>query len=94
MEDDHAMQFSLPRVYISLGWENVVLNAKYILGKVPVNNSHLLVSILEAFSAIVFRSLSFIEDYIREEVLPHYGNTHTTSTVTSLQTTMYRHEAR
>ena len=41
-----------------------------------------------------FRSLTFIEDYIREQVLPHYGNTHTTTTVTSLQTTLYRHEAR
>ena len=40
------------------------------------------------------RSLSFIEDYIKEQVLPHYGNTHTTTTVTSLQTTLYRHEAR
>ncbi|KAL9973375.1 hypothetical protein ACROYT_G019827 [Oculina patagonica] len=40
------------------------------------------------------RSLTFIEDYIREQVLPHYGNTHTTTTVTSLQTTLYRHEAR
>ncbi|EDO49825.1 predicted protein, partial [Nematostella vectensis] len=38
--------------------------------------------------------LRFIEDYIRKEVLPHYGNTHTTTTVTSLQTTLYRHEAR
>jgi len=40
------------------------------------------------------RSLEFIEDYIRHNVLPHYGNTHTTTSVTSLQTTMYRHEAR
>ncbi|OQV19242.1 putative tRNA 2-thiocytidine biosynthesis protein TtcA [Hypsibius exemplaris] len=40
------------------------------------------------------RALSFLEDYIREEVLPHYGNTHTTTTVTSLQTTMFRDEAR
>ncbi|KAL4229996.1 hypothetical protein ACF0H5_010384 [Mactra antiquata] len=40
------------------------------------------------------RSLSFIEDYIRDQVLPEYGNTHTTSNVTSLQTTLYRHEAR
>ena len=40
------------------------------------------------------KSLSFIESYILEEVLPFYGNTHTTTTVTSLQTTLYRHEAR
>ena len=40
------------------------------------------------------RSLKFIEDFISDEVLPHYGNTHTTTSVTSLQTTLYRHEAR
>ena len=40
------------------------------------------------------KSLKFIEDFIRDEVLPHYGNTHTTTSVTSLQTSMYRHEAR
>lgn len=36
------------------------------------------------------KSLSFIEDFIAKEVLPLYGNTHTTTTVTSLQTTLYR----
>ncbi len=40
------------------------------------------------------RSLEMIEEYIRKQVLPLYGNTHTTTTVTSLQTTLYRHEAR
>jgi hypothetical protein len=40
------------------------------------------------------RSLSFIEDFIRGQVLPEYGNTHTTSTATSLQTTLFRTEAR
>ena len=40
------------------------------------------------------RSLAFIEDFIRAEVLPLYSNTHTTTTVTSMQTTMFRHEAR
>ena len=28
------------------------------------------------------------------QVLPMYGNTHTTTSVTSLQSTLYRHEAR
>ena len=46
------------------------------------------------FHKLLCRSLTFIEDYIRGQVLPHYGNTHTTTTVTSLQTTLYRHEAR
>ncbi|XP_014783863.1 uncharacterized protein LOC106878996 [Octopus bimaculoides] len=40
------------------------------------------------------RALSFIEEYVRNEVLPDYGNTHTTTSITSLQTTLYRHEAR
>ena len=40
------------------------------------------------------RSLAFIEDFIRAEVLPLYSNTHTTTTVTSMQTTLFRHEAR
>jgi len=40
------------------------------------------------------KALRFIEDFITTEVLPLYGNTHTTTTVTSLQTTLYRHEAR
>lgn len=40
------------------------------------------------------RSLTFIEDFIRAHVLNEYGNTHTSSTVTSLQTTLFRNEAR
>lgn len=40
------------------------------------------------------RALSFIEDYLREEVLPRYANTHTESSGTGLQTTRLREEAR
>src|SRR3982750_8462 len=40
------------------------------------------------------RSLSFIEDYIRSAVLPLYANTHTESSGTGLQTSLYREEAR
>src|SRR5919107_4983278 len=40
------------------------------------------------------RSLAFIEDYIRDAVLPLYGNTHTESSGTGLQTTRFREEAR
>ncbi|MBO0686446.1 MAG: aminotransferase class V-fold PLP-dependent enzyme, partial [Candidatus Dormibacteraeota bacterium] len=40
------------------------------------------------------RSLSFIEDYIREAVLPLYANTHTEASGTGLQTTRFREEAR
>jgi selenocysteine lyase/cysteine desulfurase len=40
------------------------------------------------------RSLMFIEDYIRDAVLPLYANTHTESSGTGLQTTRFREEAR
>lgn len=40
------------------------------------------------------RSLAFVEEYMRNEVLPTYANTHTTTTVTAKQTTMFRQEAR
>ncbi|XP_078577250.1 cysteine desulfurase-like [Branchiostoma floridae x Branchiostoma japonicum] len=40
------------------------------------------------------RALKFIEDYIREEVLPLYGNTHTSTSTVSLQTSAYREQAR
>ena len=40
------------------------------------------------------RSLSFIEDYIRHQVLPLYANTHTETSGTGLQTTRYREDAR
>jgi len=59
--------------------------------------------IIKIFSACLFvcavvycdyaasgKSLQFIEDYILREVLPVYGNTHTTTNVTSLQSTLYR----
>ena len=39
------------------------------------------------------RSLSFIEDYIRDAVLPLYANTHTESSGTGLQTSRFREEA-
>jgi selenocysteine lyase/cysteine desulfurase len=40
------------------------------------------------------RSLSFIEDYIRNQVLPMYANTHTETSGTGLQTTKFREDAR
>jgi selenocysteine lyase/cysteine desulfurase len=40
------------------------------------------------------RSLSFIEDFIRDEVLPRYANTHSESSGTGLQTTRLREDAR
>ncbi len=40
------------------------------------------------------RSLTFIEDYIRDQVLPLYANTHTMSSGTGLQTSRFREDAR
>ncbi len=40
------------------------------------------------------RALAFIEDYIRDAVLPLYANTHTESSGTGLQTSRFRSEAR
>ena len=40
------------------------------------------------------RSVTFIEDFIRGEVLPRYANTHTESSGTGLQTTRLREDAR
>lgn len=40
------------------------------------------------------RSLTFIEDFIRAEVLPAYANTHTEASGTGLQTTRLREDAR
>jgi selenocysteine lyase/cysteine desulfurase len=40
------------------------------------------------------RALTFIEDYLRDEVLPRYANTHTESSGTGLQTTRLREDAR
>jgi selenocysteine lyase/cysteine desulfurase len=40
------------------------------------------------------RALGFIEDFIREQVLPWYANTHTESSATGRQTTALREQAR
>lgn len=40
------------------------------------------------------RALTFIEDFIRYEVLPRYANTHTEASGTGLQTTRLREDAR
>ena len=40
------------------------------------------------------RSLRFIEDYLRDIVLPLYANTHTEASGTGFQTTRFREEAR
>ncbi|EDV21640.1 uncharacterized protein TRIADDRAFT_59846 [Trichoplax adhaerens] len=67
----------------------------------PIQNASVLFQYINSNIIVIYcdytasgKALAFIEDYIRNEVLPMYGNTHTTTTVTSQQTTLYRHEAR
>ncbi len=40
------------------------------------------------------RSLAFIEEFLRHEVMPLYANTHTESSATGLQTSRFREDAR
>src|SRR5213078_1399369 len=40
------------------------------------------------------RSLAFIEDFIRDQVLPMYANTHTEASATGRRTTELREQAR
>ncbi|MGI9290226.1 MAG: aminotransferase class V-fold PLP-dependent enzyme [Gammaproteobacteria bacterium] len=40
------------------------------------------------------RSLHMIEDFLRQQVMPMYANTHTEASATGLQTTRFREEAR
>ncbi|GMF40474.1 unnamed protein product [Phytophthora fragariaefolia] len=40
------------------------------------------------------KAIESIEAFMRNEVMPTYGNTHTTTSVTGLQTTSFREEAR
>ena len=40
------------------------------------------------------RSVDFIEDFIRDEVMPLYANTHSETSTTGLQTTRFREDAR
>ncbi|CAM9566327.1 unnamed protein product, partial [Heterosigma akashiwo] len=40
------------------------------------------------------RSLRNIEDFMRNKVLPFYGNTHSSTCITGSQTTQFRNEAR
>ncbi len=45
-------------------------------------------------SLSIDRPMKYIEDYIQENVLPFYANTHTTTSVSALQTSKFREEAR
>jgi selenocysteine lyase/cysteine desulfurase/tRNA(Ile)-lysidine synthase TilS/MesJ len=40
------------------------------------------------------RGIQQIEDYLQKEVMPFYGNTHTSTSITGHQSSCFRHEAR
>jgi hypothetical protein len=40
------------------------------------------------------RAMKSVENYIDQHVLPLYGNTHTTTSITGYQSSCFRHEAR
>eukprot|EP01084_Bolivina_argentea_P165392 287341_1 len=40
------------------------------------------------------KALNCIENYIRDQILPFYANTHTTTSITGIQTSKFRSEAR
>ncbi len=68
---------------------NSVIGDKYSI-KTPFGNKPLVYADYTASG----RALSFIEDYIRDEVLPFYANTHTETSFTGAQTTALREQAR
>jgi selenocysteine lyase/cysteine desulfurase len=40
------------------------------------------------------RAVATVENFVRDVVLPRYANTHTTTSVTGHQTSLFRHEAK
>ena len=65
-----------------------------ILSSLLLRQNYVPIMYTNLFLQLFYRPLSFIEDYIRTEVMPCYGNTHTTTSITSRQTTFFREEAR
>ncbi len=68
--------------------ENVIGNNQLI--KTPFGSKPLVYADYTASG----RSLKMIEDFIQQNVLPYYANTHTETSYTGAQTSAYREEAR
>ena len=64
----------------------------YKLFKTPFNSS--MKPIVYADWTASARCVRQIEDYIQHQVVPFYGNTHTTTSITGHQSTCFRHESR
>ena len=89
--DDHrhaAVAGPRPNALIDLIRASVIGDDEAVLGPFGVRR------VTYADYTASGRSISFIEDYIRDAVLPLYANTHTESSGTGLQTSRFREEAR
>jgi selenocysteine lyase/cysteine desulfurase len=85
---DHASERPGPNALVDLIRASVIGDDEAVAGPYGVRR------VTYADYTASGRSLSFIEDYIRDAVLPLYANTHTESSGTGLQTTRFREEAR
>lgn len=59
-----------------------------------VISSNILFPVLYCDYTASGKALEFIEDFLRQQVLPYYANTHSTISATSQQTTQFLKEAR
>ncbi len=85
---DHARRTPDPNALIDIVRASVVGDDEAVAGPFGIRR------VTYADYTASGRSLAFIEDYIRDAVLPLYANTHTESSGTGLQSTRFREEAR
>jgi selenocysteine lyase/cysteine desulfurase len=70
------------------------IRASVIGAGVPITTSFGEKPLIYADYTASGRALTFIEDYIRDQVLPFYANTHTETSFTGAQTMAFREQAR